>query len=297
MWMIKRIIDISERAYLHIKDRQLLVDKENVTVSTIAIEDLGILILQHPAITITQSAITLCQQSNVAILFCDERHLPVSITLPLWSGHSLHTKVLREQVATKVPRRKRLWQQIVRAKISEQADTLDRIGLKSQVLARLHDKVRSGDPDNIEAQAAQVYWKALMGKSFRRDVAAEGVNSMLNYGYSIMRAMIARALVGTGLHPSIGLHHKNQYNGLCLADDVMEPLRPWVDSLVREIDTRSGEAKITRDVKQQILSLLSKQVSYGSEKMPLMLSAHYLAAQVKQAMSDSSIALHYPRRY
>ena len=136
-----------------------------------------------------------------------------------------------------------------------------------------------------------------MGKSFRRDVAAEGVNSMLNYGYSIMRAMIARALVGTGLHPSIGLHHKNQYNGLCLADDVMEPLRPWVDSLVREIDTRSGEAKITRDVKQQILSLLSKQVSYGSEKMPLMLSAHYLAAQVKQAMSDSSIALHYPRRH
>lgn len=295
--MIKRIIDISERAYLHIKDRQLLVDKEHVTVSTIAIEDLGILILQHPAITITQSAITLCQQSNVAILFCDERHLPVSITLPLWSGHSLHTKVLREQVATKIPRRKRLWQQIVRAKISEQANTLDRIGLESHILARLHDKVRSGDPDNIEAQAAQVYWKALMGKSFRRDVAAEGVNSMLNYGYSIMRAMIARALVGTGLHPSIGLHHKNQYNGLCLADDVMEPLRPWVDSLVREIDTRSGETKITRDVKQQILGLLSKQVSYGSEKMPLMVSAHYLAAQVKQAMSDNSIALHYPRRH
>lgn len=294
--MIKRIIDVSERAYLHIKDRQLLVDKEHMTVSTIAVEDLGILILQHPAITITQSAITLCQQNNIAILFCDERHLPISITLPLWSGHSLHTKVLREQIATKVPRRKRLWQQIVRAKISEQANTLNRVGLESQRLARLHDKVRSGDPENIEAQAAQVYWKALMGKSFRRDSAAEGVNSILNYGYSIMRAMTARALVGTGLHPAIGLHHKNQYNGLCLADDVMEPFRPWVDSLVREIDTRSGETKITREVKQQILGLLSKQVSYGNEKMPLMVSAHYLAAQVKQAMSDSSIVLHYPRR-
>lgn len=294
--MIKRIIDVSERAYLHIKDRQLLVDKEHMTVSTIAVEDLGILILQHPAITITQSAITLCQQNNIAILFCDERHLPISITLPLWSGHSLHTKVLREQIATKVPRRKRLWQQIVRAKISEQANTLNRVGLESQRLARLHDKVRSGDPENIEAQAAQVYWKALMGKSFRRDSAAEGVNSILNYGYSIMRAMTARALVGTGLHPAIGLHHKNQYNGLCLADDVMEPFRPWVDCLVREIDTRSGETKITREVKQQILGLLSKQVSYGNEKMPLMVSAHYLAAQVKQAMSDSSIVLHYPRR-
>ena len=153
--MIKRVIDISERAYLHIKDRQLLVDKEHVTVSKIAVDDLGILILQHPAITITQSAITQCQKNNVAILFCDDRHLPISITLPLWSGHSLHTKVLREQVATKVPRRKSLWQQIVKAKISEQASTLERAGLESQKLDRLHDRVRSGDPENIEAQAAQ----------------------------------------------------------------------------------------------------------------------------------------------
>ena len=294
--MIKRVIDISERAYLHIKDRQLLVDKEHVTVSKIAVDDLGILILQHPAITITQSAITQCQKNNVAILFCDDRHLPISITLPLWSGHSLHTKVLREQVAITVPRRKRLWQQIVKAKIAEQATTLERAGLESQRLDRLHDRVRSGDPENIEAQAAQVYWRALMGNSFRRDSAAEGVNSILNYGYSIMRAMTARALVGTGLHPAIGLYHKNQYNGLCLADDIMEPFRPWVDSLVHEMDAQPGATAITRGVKQKILGLLGEQVSYGKKKMPLMVSAHYLAAQVKQAMSDSSITLRYPRR-
>ena len=294
--MIKRVIDISERAYLHIKDRQLLVEKEHVTVSKIAVDDLGILILQHPAITITQSAITLCQQNNVAILFCDDRHLPISVTLPLWSGHSLHTRVLRDQIASKIPRRKRLWQQIVKAKIAEQASTLKGAGLESQRLDRLYDKVRSGDPENIEAQAAQVYWRVLMGNSFRRDSAADGVNSILNYGYSIMRAMTARALVGTGLHPAIGLHHKNQYNGLCLADDVMEPFRPWVDSLVHEMDAQPGTTAITRDVKQKILGLLSEQVSYGKEKMPLMVSAHYLAAQVKQAMSDSSITLRYPSR-
>lgn len=294
--MIKRVIDISERAYLHIKDRQLLVDKEHVTVSKIAVDDLGILILQHPAITITQSAITLCQKSNVAILFCDDRHLPISITLPLWSGHSLHTRVLRDQIASKIPRRKRLWQQIVKAKIAEQASTLKGAGLESQRLDRLYNKVRSGDPENIEAQAAQVYWRVLMGNSFRRDSAADGVNSILNYGYSIMRAMTARALVGTGLHPAIGLHHKNQYNGLCLADDVMEPFRPWVDSLVHEMDAQPGTTAITRDVKQKILGLLSEQVSYGKEKMPLMVSAHYLAAQVKLAMSDSSITLRYPSR-
>ena len=294
--MIKRVVDVSERAYLHVQNRQLCVDKDGITVSKIATDDLGILILQHPAITITQSAITLCQKSNVAILFCDERHLPISITLPLWSGNSLHTKVLREQISSKIPRRKRLWQQIVRAKISGQVATLEQAGMEPQRLKRLIDRVRSDDPENIEAQAAQVYWRTLMGYSFRRDPGTDGVNSILNYGYSIMRAMTARALVGTGLHPAIGIHHKNQYNGLCLADDVMEPFRPWIDSLVCEMGTPIGEIKITRDVKQRILSLLSEQVRYDNEKMPLMVSVHYLAAQIKYALTDNSIVLTYPTR-
>jgi len=294
--MIKRIVDVSERAYLHIKNGQLCVDKEHVTVSKMAVEDLGVLILQHPAITITQSTIIKCQQNNVAILFCDERHLPISITLPLWFGHSLHTKVLRQQISSTAPRQKRLWQQIVKAKIAAQICTLEIAERKSTRLGRLFDKVRSGDPENIEAQAALIYWRTLMGNRFRRDSTADGVNSILNYGYSIMRAMTARALVGTGLHPAIGFHHKNQYNGLCLADDVMEPFRPWIDSLVHEMDISSDSKKITREVKQKILGLLSEQVQYGSEKMPLMVSAHYLAAQVKQALSDSSITLSYPKR-
>ena len=295
--MIKRVIDISEKAYLHILNKQLCVDKDGVTVAKIAVDDLGVLILDNPAIVVTQSVITQCQKFNVAILFCDERHLPLSITLPLWSGHSLHTRVLREQISSKVSRRKRLWQQIIKRKITEQAATVERAGFQSEKLWRLAEKVKSGDPENIEAQAAREYWRKLMGNNFRRDVASGGVNNVLNYGYSVMRAMVARALVGTGLHPAIGLHHKNQYNGLCLADDVMEPFRPWIDSIVRDMDISTNETIITRDIKQQILGLLSEQVYYGNEKMPLMNSVHYLAAQLKHALTDNKVSLTYPQRH
>lgn len=294
--MIKRIIDISDQAYLHITNKQLSVDKNGQTVAKIAIEDLGILILQHPAITLTQSVITLCQQNNVAILFCDERHLPLSVTLPLWSGHSLHTKILKGQIASKIPRRKRLWQQIVKTKISEQATTVEQAGMQSNKLRRLAEKVKSGDPENIEAQAAQDYWKRLMGDKFRRDTGAEGVNSVLNYGYSIMRAMVARSLVGTGLHPAIGLHHKNQYNGLCLADDIMEPFRPWVDAIIQREALSNTKIEVTKKAKQQLLGMLSQSVLYDGKKMPLMVAVHHLVAQLKYSLTEKYKPLCYPKR-
>lgn len=294
--MIKRIIDISEQAYLHVLNRQLCVDKAGETVAKIAFDDLGILILQHPAIVVTQTVVTQCQEHNVALLFCDDRHLPVSIILPLVTGHSLHTKVLREQIASKKSHQKRLWQSVVKAKIREQAITLTKAGQQSNKLLRLSEKVRSGDPDNIEAQAAREYWKILMGASFRRDTNADGVNSILNYGYSIMRAMVARSLVGTGLHPAIGMHHKNQYNGLCLADDVMEPLRPWVDEVVHSAFVLDKTVKVTKVTKQLLLGLLSQQVLYDGKKMPLMVSVHYLAAQLKYAMTDKDVSLKFPSR-
>lgn len=294
--MIKRGIDISEQAYLHISHQQLCVDKQGKTVAQMAVEDLGILILQHPAITITQAVVSQCQQHNVAILFCDERHLPVSITLPLWEGHSLHTKVLREQLSATLPTRKRLWQQVVRHKIAEQAYTLEQAGYSAKGLFRLRDKVKSGDPDNCEAQAARQYWKALMGREFRRDIHAEGTNSLLNYGYSVVRAMVARALVGTGLHPALGLHHKNQYNSLCLADDMMEPFRPWVDWLVYRMVVSGEVLEVSRQTKQHLLGLLSTEVLLGGKKMPLMVAAHLVAATCKRAFTDSEESLLYPQR-
>ena len=162
--MIKRITDISEPAYLHTEKKQLLIDRDGETIASIPIEDLGILILQHPAIVITQSTIVRCQQNNVILVFCDEQHLPYSVILPIAEGHSLHCKVLREQVQTSLPIRKRLWQQIVRRKIREQLATLKSFDTDSAPLRRLVPMVKSGDSENCEAQAAKIYWKLPNGR-------------------------------------------------------------------------------------------------------------------------------------
>lgn len=293
--MIKRTIDISEQSYLRLEHRQLCVDRRGETIARIPIEDLGILILQHPAIVMTQAVVTRCQQNNVAILFCDERYLPVSITLPLWKGHSLHTKVLQRQLAMTESTRKRLWKQIVMEKIRHQAKNVERAGASAKSLWRLVEKVKAGDPQNCEAQAAKQYWRLLMGKEFQRDTEGAGVNALLNYGYAVVRAMIARALVGTGLHPAIGLHHKNQYNGLCLADDVMEPFRPWVDWMVFRLQLDDSEPAIDREAKQQLLGLLAEDVLFDGRKMPLMVATHSLAAQFKDALGAKRRLL-YPER-
>ncbi|MCP5358719.1 MAG: type II CRISPR-associated endonuclease Cas1 [Pseudomonadales bacterium] len=295
--MIKRVIDISEPSYLYVEHNQLCVDRNKETIARISVEDLGVLILDHPAIVVTQAAIKVCQQNNAVVLFCDERHLPISITLPLWEGHSLHTKVLREQLSITIPARKRLWQQVVKEKITQQIATLDRAGCSAEGLRRLLKKVKSGDTDNCEAQAARQYWPLLMGKSFRRNPADSGANSLLNYGYSIVRAMVARAIVGTGLHPAIGLHHKNQYNGLCLADDVMEPFRPWVDWKVFELQRVAIEPEITKDTKQVFLAMLGQGVLFEKRKMPLMVAVHFMAARLKEAHTDKTTTLLYPKRF
>lgn len=252
--------------------------------------------MQHPAIVITQAVIRLCQQNNVAILFCDERHLPISITLPLWDGHSLHTKVLNDQINLGAATRKRLWKEIVKEKIRHQIATLEQAGIESKALHRIRDKVKSGDPENCEAQAARLYWPLLMGRDFRRDQSADGINSLLNYGYTIMRAMIARAIVGTGLHPALGLHHKNQYNGLCLADDLMEPFRAWIDWTAYKLQQHTDEALIiSKETKSQFLSLLSSEVFINDKKMPLMVASHFLAANLKAALTEKT-PLIYPKR-
>ena len=294
--VIKRIIDISEQAYLHQKNRQLLIDKEGETVARVPIEDLAVLILQHPAIVISQSLIIACQENNVVIIFCDARHLPYSVIFPLTEGNSLHTKMLREQINVTLPIKKRIWQQIVTQKIAGQATTLKRLGKNSQTLEHLARQVKTGDREHHEAQAAQKYWHMLFGQEFRRDTEAEGINAMLNYGYAIMRAAIARAIVGSGLHPALGLQHHNQYNGLCLADDLMEPFRPWIDLLVFKIVEENSHATIETNTKQQLLALLSEPVTMQGKTMPMMVSCHYLTADLKRAFQDKTVTLKYPTR-
>ena len=292
--MIKRIVDVSEPAYIHIKHQQLLIDKKEETIGTIPIEDLGVLILQHPAIVITQKAIIASQQNNVAILFCDEKHLPYSIILPVSDGHSLHQKVMRTQINAKKPVKKRIWKQVIQQKIKEQGKTLSLAGVNTALLAKLANKVKSGDAENREAQAAQHYWRRLFGQTFRRNHEAAGVNTLLNYGYAVIRALIARAIVAGGLHPALGIHHHNQYNALCLADDLMEPFRPWVDWLIYQIWLENEGAGIDRKAKQHILGLLGEEVYMNKKTMPMMVACHYLTADFKRCLEGSSEYLKYP---
>jgi CRISPR-associated protein Cas1 len=292
--MIKRIIDISEQSYLHLKHKQLLVDRDSETIASIPIEDIGVLILQHPAIVVTQAVIIACQENNVVLVFCNAQHLPYSIVLPVSDANSLHSKVLRQQVQIKKTTKKRLWKQVVQHKIMQQAETLAILEKNSNPLERMIQKVKAGDTENHEAQAAKQYWRLLMGNDFRRDKEENGINALLNYGYAIMRAMIARAIVGSGLHPALGLHHHNQYNGLCLADDLMEPFRPWVDRVVYRISTEQNEVVIDKENKKLLLSLLSTPVIWEENSMPLMVACHYLTANLKRAYSDNTVKLNYP---
>ena len=280
--MIKRIIDISEQSYIHLKHKQLLIDKEKITVGQIPIEDIGVLILQHPAIVITQQVIIACQENKVAIIFCDNKYLPYSTILPIGEGNKLHQKILQQQINTTEPTKKRLWQQIIKQKIQNQANTLRYFNKPNKKLERLACEVKSGDSTNTEAVSAQYYWKALLGKNFVRNTDEQGINALLNYGYSIVRAMIARAICGADLHPALGLFHHNQYNALCLADDIMEPLRPWIDKIVCQYSQNNIQPMINQESKTLLLNLLSAPVILDKKQMPLMVASHLLIANLKR---------------
>jgi CRISPR-associated protein Cas1 len=292
--MIKRIIDVSEAAYVCLKHQQLVIEKQSEIVGQVPIEDLGVLILQHPAIVLTQQLIVACQKNKVVIVFCDEKHLPYSLILPIGEGHTLHNKILKQQMAISEPTRKRLWQKIVQHKIKEQEQTLVMLNKESTRLSFLSTQVKTGDSGNCEAIAAQAYWKLLFGKAFKRDTDLDGVNSLLNYGYAIIRAAVARSVCGAGLHPTIGLFHTNQYNALCLADDLMEPFRPWVDYVVYQMASTNSEVTINQQSKQALLGLMSEAVLYKKKTMPFMVALNYLMADLKRCYSDGIKTLPYP---
>lgn len=292
--MIKRIIEVSNPARLALKNQQMVINREEVEPALVPIEDLGILILDHPQISHTQGLLLACSENNVAVLVCDNKHLPVAILLP-FESNSLHTRILAQQVQITVPIRKRLWQAIVKAKISEQAKVLQHVAGDSQPLSSYITRVRSGDPENVEAQAARVYWQRLFGTTFHRDKDLTGINTLLNYGYAVMRAAVARAIVSTGLHPSLGLHHHNQYNNFCLADDLLEPLRPAIDLKVFEISKSiNDEPELTPDNKRALLEILSSDCIINKQKLPLMAALHYYAASVRKVIFNENKQLEIP---
>lgn len=292
--MIKRIVEISNPSYLHLRNRQMVIEREGAELGSVPIEDLGVLILDHPAITHTQALLTACFENNVVTLVCDSKHLPSAILLPL-DGHTLHSKTLGLQIAATEPACKRLWQRVVQAKIREQAKVLHSATGDDKPLYAYAAKVKSGDPDNIEAQAARIYWQRLFGKSFRRDPDTPGINSMLNYGYAVMRGAVARAVVGAGLHPALGVHHRNQYNSFALADDLMEPLRPLVDIKVYEVcELLPDTPELTPQNKRALLEILDWDCTIASRKLPLMVALHQYAASVRKVLAGEEKEVEIP---
>lgn len=270
----------------------MIIKKEGENDSSVPVEDMGILILANPLIIISQSLIASCQENNCIIVFCDQRHLPVSVLLPL-AGHSTHSKVLHMQTNVRKPLKKRLWQKIIIAKTEAQVRTLRFLKKDPAPLAAMKKKIKSGDTGNIESQTARIYWLKLFGKGFQRNYKEVGINSLLNYGYSLVRASVARSLCGTGLHPALGIHHHNQYNPMCLADDLMEPLRPLVDRRVYELK-ESGQFELNKKTKLSLLSILSENVLLETTKFPMMVANQHMAASLKKAFLEESNVLKIP---
>lgn len=270
----------------------MIVEQNKNEIGRVPIEDIGVLILSNPAITISSSLISSCQQNNCIVVFCDSKHLPISVLLPL-SGNSMHSKILNIQTSVKKPVKKRLWQKIVIAKIESQAKTILSCGKDSSALELMKSRVKSGDPDNVEAQASRVYWPLMFGKDFRRDQKAEGTNSLLNYGYALLRASVARAICGTGLHPALGIHHHNQYNPMCLADDLMEPFRPVVDRKVHKLWEKEI-FDISKRTKSFLLSFFSESLIFRGKKLPFVVGLQHTATSLKKALTEGPESLEIP---
>jgi CRISP-associated protein Cas1 len=288
--MIKRTVEIStHESYVHVEHSQLVIEKDGEKLGSVPIEDLAVLIIDSNQITLSSGLITKLAENNIAVIFTDEKHLPISLSLPFFSNLT-QTKILSQQIEVSVPLKKRLWSEIVSAKILNQSTALEKCGKDGTTLREISKNIPSGDPKNLEAFAARIYWRKLFGDDFRRNRDAEDANILLNYGYAIVRASIARAIVGTGLHPSFGIHHKNQYNPFPLADDLVEPLRPFIDvrvfTMVNEILAESDSddlfIELNRDLKGKLLSILAEDCLFDGKKQPLLNALGLYAASCKQ---------------
>jgi len=295
--MTDRIVDLAESpAYLHVRDACMVVERKGEPDATIPLVDLSVVCLAHPQITLTQGLLRGIMEHGGAILACNQSRLPVGLMLPT-DAHHAQVPRFAEQARMALPTKKRLWQQIVRAKIRMQASVLEVHTERDSGLRALVGNVRSGDPSNIEAQAAKRYWRALMGPKFRRRYDGGGVNALLNYGYAVMRAMVGRAICAAGLHPSLGLHHHNRENSYCLADDLGEPFRPMVDDVVRRhvTDADATEPECDKEGKRALLEGLTARFTHQGESRTLFDLARRAAQSLVRVLLKESRDLDLPQ--
>ena len=302
--MIKRTLYFGNPAYLSLRNSQLVINlpeangmDDRTGNNTIPIEDIGIVLLDHKQITITQGLLEALLSNNAAVITCDSSRMPVGLLLPL-SGNTTQSERFQAQIDASLPLRKQLWQQTIQAKIGNQAYVLNtcRNAVVKNMLAWV-DEVKSGDSDNLEARAAAYYWSNMFPDvpGFRRGREGPPPNNLLNYGYAILRAVVARSLVASGLLPTLGIHHHNRYNAYCLADDIMEPYRPFVDKLVLEL-TDSGEdfQELTKSLKAKLLSIPVLDVIINDQRSPLMIAVGITTASLAKCYLGEVRKIVYP---
>jgi CRISPR-associated protein Cas1 len=304
--VIKRTLEISrEAAHLSVRDEQLVLKRDGQTIGSVPCEDIGIILVDHPQTTYTHGALAKLAESDAAVVICGRDHLPAAILLPM-IDHSQLVWRLDAQLKVSRPLRKQLWKQLVVAKVEAQASNLAADLPARRKLLALAREVRSGDPMNIEAQAAKIYWANWLATSdieqleterFRRDPDGSGLNGFLNYGYAVVRAALARAIVAAGLLPSLGIHHRNRSNPFCLADDLIEPLRPLVDDRVRELHCQ-GYDELNQPAKAALLELLVMRVALGDDDEnigPLMVQLHRYVASLVRCYAGEDRVLRVPK--
>ena len=296
--MLRKTVEFSTPGTrLSVAHRQLVVERPDQPKLTRPIEDLGVVIIDDARASYTQAVFLELLATGATVIISGRDHLPVGMMLPL-DAHHVATQRHRAQVEASQPLRKRIWQALVAAKIAQQAAVLEHFNGAHGGLLPMARRVRSGDPDNLEAQAAQRYWPALFGPHFRRDRDAEGVNTLLNYGYAVVRAAVARAVVAAGLIPSLGVFHSNRSNAFCLADDLLEPYRTYVDWRVRLLADEAGGMAPSLDdraVRGALLSLFSETVVVGGRRSPMLLAIETSAASLARALTGGEIALALPQ--
>ncbi len=308
--MIKRTLYFGNPAYLSLKQSQLVVRLPEVekndsvpdhfkqtAVATIPIEDIGVVVLDHQQITITQALLEQLLENNCAVITCDSSRMPVGLLLPL-CGNTTQTERFRNQIEASVPLKKQLWQQTIVAKIENQATVLERKrGVVVKNMRVWASEVKSGDSEYHESRAAAYYWKNTFPtiSDFVRDRDGCPPNQLLNYGYAILRAVVARALVSSGLLPTFGIFHRNKYNAYCLADDVMEPYRPVVDQLVMDLyDSGKDCSELSKDLKASLLVIPTLDVLIDGKRSPLMVAVGFTTASLQKCFAGEARKISYP---
>lgn len=309
--MIKKTLCFTNPAYLSLRNGQIVVRLPEVetaddlpetfkkeAVRTLPIEDIGVVVPDNKRITITSALMDALMANNAAVITCNEKSMPSGLFMPL-DGNTIQTERFHDQIEASLPLRKQLWAQTVRQKIINQAEVLGRYGrAETRCMHVWANDVKSGDSDNKEAQAAVYYWKNIFIDipDFVRGRDGEPPNNLLNYGYAILRAVIARALVSSGLLPTLGIHHHNRYNAYCLADDIMEPYRPFVDEHVLGIMAKYDDySELTRSIKAELLNIPVIDVCIGGKRSPLMVAASATTASLARCFSGESRQIVYPQ--